>query len=118
MVDFHKIAKKWQARWDKEKVFHADINKTAKKSKYYVAIVYPYMSGLLHLGHLFTYTSPEIILRYKRMQGYNVLAKFAFHCTGTPIIAAAKKVKEKEPRQLETLKKMGIAEKEFKKFED
>ena len=79
------------------------------KKKFYVAIVYPYMSGLLHLGHLFTYTFSEIVIRYKRMQGFNVLAKYGYHCTGTPIVAAAQRVKEKEPKQIETLKKMGIA---------
>ncbi len=115
MVDFKKVADKWQKEWEKEKVFHVEAD---KRKKYYVAIVYPYMSGLLHLGHLFTYTFSEVVLRYKRMQGFNVLAKYAYHCTGTPIIAAAQRVKEKEPTQIETLKKMGIPEKEITKFSD
>ncbi len=113
-VDFNKIAQKWQRKWDKEKVFHAEAD--SSKKKYYVAIVYPYMSGLLHLGHLFTYTFSEIVLRYKRMQGFNVLAKYGYHCTGTPIVAAAQRVKEKEPTQIETLKKMGIGGREIHKF--
>ncbi len=115
MLDFIKIAEKWQKEWEKHKVFYSEAD---KRKKFYVAIVYPYMSGLLHLGHLFTYTNSEVILRYKRMRGFNVLAKFAYHCTGTPIIAAAQRVKEKEPSQIETLKKMGIDEKEIPKFAD
>jgi leucyl-tRNA synthetase len=112
-MDFNKIAQKWQKKWDKDKLFQVEAD---KRKKYYIAIVYPYMSGLLHLGHLFTYTTPEVLLRYKRMNNFNVLAKFAFHCTGTPIVAAAQKVKEKEPNQLATLKKMGISDKDILKF--
>ncbi|MBI2142598.1 class I tRNA ligase family protein [Candidatus Woesearchaeota archaeon] len=113
MMDFNKIAAKWQKKWEQEKVFHAEAD---SRKKYYVAIVYPYMSGLLHLGHLFTYTFSEITMRYKRMQGFNVLAKYGYHCTGTPIIAAAQRVKENEKSQIETLKKMGISGKEIPKF--
>lgn len=115
MLDFNKIARKWQLEWEKAKIFHAEAD---KRKKYYVAFVYPYMSGLLHLGHLFTYTFSEIVLRYKRMQGFNVLAKYGYHCTGTPIVAAAQRVKEKEPKQIETLKRMGIPDKEIPKFAD
>lgn len=114
MIDFREIAEKWQKEWEKGKVFHAEAQEN--KKKYYVAIVYPYMSGLLHLGHLFTYTFSEVVLRYKRMQGFNVLAKYGYHCTGTPIVAAAQRVKEKEATQVETLKKMGIDDKEIPKF--
>ncbi len=113
MEDFRKLADKWQKEWEKSKVFHAEAD---NRKKYYVAIVYPYMSGLLHLGHLFTYTVSEVMLRYKRMRGFNTLAKFGYHCTGTPIVAAAQRVKEKEPMQIETLKKMGIPEKDLSKF--
>ena len=113
MIDFNKIEKKWQKKWEDKKLFQVERD---DRKKYYVAIVYPYMSGLLHLGHLFTYTFSEIMLRYKRMQGFNTLAKFGFHCTGTPIVAAAKRVKEKEPSQIETLKKMGIDDKKIPKF--
>jgi len=115
MVDFNKIAEKWQKKWEKAKIFHAEVD---NRKKYYIAIVYPYMSGLLHLGHLFTYTAPEIMLRYKRMNNFNTLAKFGFHCTGTPIVSAAQRIKEKEPKQIETLKMMGIPAKEIPKFAD
>ncbi|MBI2580577.1 leucine--tRNA ligase [Candidatus Woesearchaeota archaeon] len=114
-VDFRKIAQKWRKKWASEKVLQVEAD---NRKKYYIAIVYPYMSGLLHLGHLFTYTNSEILARYKRMRGFNVLVKFGFHCTGTPIVAAAQRVKEKEPTQLETLRKMGISEKDLPKFSD
>ena len=115
MADFKEIEKKWQDKWEKEKVFQIEAD---KRKKYFVAIVYPYMNGLLHLGHLFTYTPSEIMARFKRMQGFNVLVKFAFHCTGTPIVAAAKRIEEKEAKQIQILKQMGIQEKEIPKFVD
>ena len=115
-MNFLAIERKWQKAWEKKKIFKSEIDK--KKKKYYIAIVYPYMSGLLHLGHLYTYTFSEILSRYKRMQGFNLLVKFGFHCTGTPIVAAAQRVAEKEPTQINTLKKMGIPNEEISKFSD
>ena len=114
-LDWQSIHTKWQKKWQEEKIFQVEVTDFSKK-KYYITTPYPYMSGLLHLGHLFTYLAPESIARYKRMQGYNVLFKFAFHCTGTPIVAAAQRVKEGEPTQIATLIKMGIAQTEIPKF--
>ncbi len=115
MVDFKEIEKKWQKRWEDSGIFKAEID---KRKKYFITTPYPYMNGLLHLGHLFTYIPPEVMARFKRMQGYNVLFKFAFHCTGTPIMAAAKRIEEKEQKQISILKQMGIPEKEIPKFAD
>jgi len=115
MLDFKKIQDKWQKNWKKSKVFNVEVTDYSKK-KYYVTTPYPYMSGLLHLGHLFNYVFPEVVSRYKRMQGYNVLFKFGFHCTGTPIVAAAQRVKENEPTQIKILKQLGIKDSEIPKF--
>jgi len=114
-MDFKKNEQKWQRAWEKAGTFKVDVQ-DYKKEKYYIAIVYPYMNGLLHLGHLFTYTFSEVMARYQRMQGKNVLVKFGFHCTGTPIVSAAKRVKEKEQKQIAILKQMGIPAKEIPKF--
>ncbi len=114
-MDFKEIERKWQEKWEKDKVFQV---KSDKRKKYFIATPYPYMNGLLHLGHLFTYIPPEIMARFKRMQGFNVLFKFAFHCTGTPIMAAAKRIEEKEQKQISILKQMRISEKEIPKFVD
>jgi leucyl-tRNA synthetase len=113
MVDFNKVAKKWLERWEKDKVFQAEVD---DRKKFYIAIVYPYMNGLVHIGHMYTYISSDVIFRYKRMNNFNVLAKFGFHCTGTPIVTAAQKVKENEPGQIDALKKMDIPESEIPKF--
>jgi len=50
---------------------------------------YPYMNGKLHLGHGFSSSKNEFAARFRRLQGYNVLWPFGFHCTGTPINAAS-----------------------------
>jgi len=50
---------------------------------------FPYMNGKLHLGHGFSASKNEFAARFKRLQGYNVLWPFGFHCTGTPINAAS-----------------------------
>ena len=74
------------------------------------------MSGLLHLGHLFTYIAPEVVSRFKRMKGFDVLFKFGFHCTGSPIVTAAKKVEEGDENQIQSLEQMEIPDKEIPKF--
>ncbi|MGB1604167.1 MAG: class I tRNA ligase family protein, partial [Promethearchaeia archaeon] len=87
-----------QHRWEEEKVFEADADADAdatdegsgaKKSKYFVTFPYPYMNGLLHLGHAFSLTKAEFAVAFQRMQGKRCLWPFAFHCTGMPIQAAA-----------------------------
>ena len=63
------------------------------KPKFMVTFPYPYMNGRLHLGHAFSLTKAEFCAGYKRLQGFNVLFPFGFHCTGMPIQAAANKLK-------------------------
>src|SRR5947207_2134772 len=57
-----------------------------------VTFPYPYMNGVLHVGHAFTLSKAEFAARFQRMQGKKVLFPFAFHCTGMPIAAAALKI--------------------------
>ncbi|ADM11627.1 leucyl-tRNA synthetase [Encephalitozoon intestinalis ATCC 50506] len=66
----------------------------SKKQKFFVTFPIPYMNGRLHLGHLFSVSKADFFSYYKELQGYNVLFPFAFHCTGMPISASAKKLEE------------------------
>ncbi|RLI94615.1 MAG: hypothetical protein DRO90_01730 [Candidatus Altiarchaeales archaeon] len=61
------IEEKWKKRWEEEKIFNAISDK--KRRKFYLTVAYPYPSGSMHVGHGRTYTVPDIIARYKRMQG-------------------------------------------------
>ncbi|HID20468.1 MAG TPA: leucine--tRNA ligase [Methanophagales archaeon] len=92
-MNFKEIEEKWQRRWEERKIFDADIE-TAKK--FFLSVPYPYTSGPLHIGHGRTYTLGDIIARFKRLQGYNVLFPMAFHVTGTPILAIADSIAKGE----------------------
>jgi len=110
-----KIEKKFTEKWKKQKVFEVSPN---KQKKFFGTIPYPYVNSYLHLGFLYTSMRYEALARFKRMQGYNVLYAQGWHCTGSPIVNAAKRVKEKEKKQIDILKKQGFSDKQIKKFED
>ncbi|MFX0107191.1 MAG: leucine--tRNA ligase [Candidatus Hodarchaeota archaeon] len=83
MIDFQKVEKKWQKRWKKDRIFEADLD--PKRKKFFLTVPYPYVNGSLHIGHGRTYTVGDLIARFRRMQGYNVLFPMASHMTGTPV---------------------------------
>lgn len=55
------------------------------KEAYFATFPFPYMNGRLHLGHLFTLTKADFMVRYQRLNGKNALLPFAFHCSGIPV---------------------------------
>ncbi len=85
-LNFKAIEEKWQRIWAASKIFEPELD---HGTKFFLTIPYPYTSGPLHIGHGRTYTIGDIIARFKRLQGYNVLFPMAFHVTGTPILAIA-----------------------------
>ena len=103
MSDFAKIEKKWQKRWRKDKIFESDPD--PKRKKFFLTVPYPYVNGALHIGHGRTYTIGDVIARYKRMQGFNVLYPMASHMTGTPITGMVDRVKSGDPVAIEQYKR-------------
>ncbi|MFH2105330.1 MAG: leucine--tRNA ligase, partial [Parcubacteria group bacterium] len=78
-----KIEPKWQARWEKDKAFRAD--DSSKKEKFYCLDMFPYPSSHgLHVGHPEGYTATDIISRYQRMQGKEVLHTMGWDAFGLP----------------------------------
>jgi leucyl-tRNA synthetase len=115
MVDLKKIEKKWQKKWADAKIFEA--NPDDSKEKYFVNFPYPYINSYQHIGHLYTLMRVEAVARYKRLKGYNVLFPQGWHATGSPIVNAAKRVKNREEKQIKILKDQGFSEDDIKKFE-
>lgn len=77
------IEKKWQHFWQKNKTFKSNIDQS--KEKYYALDMFPYPSGEgLHVGHPKGYTATDIMSRFKRAQGYNVLHPMAWDAFGLP----------------------------------
>lgn len=111
----NEIETKWQKRWEDAHIFEVE---PSDKPPFFVNVPYPYMDGFFHLGRAFTFLRADVIARFKRMQGYNALFPFAFHCTGTPIVAAAQRVEEGEEKQIQILRDMGIPEGDIPKFSD
>lgn len=89
------IEKAAQKEWEAKKINEWDAPATdaEKPPKFFTTFPFPYMNGMLHLGHAFSFTKSEFSSRFERMMGKRSLWAFAFHVTGMPIAASAKKIR-------------------------
>ena len=117
-----KIEEKWQRIWEAGKSFR--VTEDSRLPKYYLLEMFPYPSGQIHMGHVRNYSIGDVIARYKRMRGYNVLHPMGWDAFGLPAenaaierwVHPAKWTMENIAYMRDQLKKMGFSydwEREF-----
>ncbi|MCX6771846.1 MAG: leucine--tRNA ligase [Candidatus Micrarchaeota archaeon] len=107
----HDLDVKWQGKWAEKRVFEPQAGaiesspattarhlqrQVTTAQKFYLTAAFPYPNSPQHIGHGRTYTTTDIYARYQRMRGKSVLFPMGFHVTGTPILAMAKRIGEKD----------------------
>ncbi len=114
-MDYREIDRKWQKAWDESRIFESDVS---GKEPYMVTVAFPYVNAPQHIGHMRVYGTADVLARYKRMRGYNVLFPMAFHATGTPILAFAKRLKNNDKDLIAELKLFHIPDSEIAQMTD
>ncbi len=113
MLNYKDMEEKWQKQWSEAKVFESEPN---EKNGILVTAPFPYVNTPLHIGHLRTYATTDLYSRYMRMKGFNVLFPFAFHASGTPILAIAKRLMNNDKELIDDFRSFKISDEDIAKM--
>ncbi len=113
MINYNGMEAKWQKAWADARIFESDVN---DKPAYMVTAAWPYVNTPLHIGHLRAFGTSDVLARYKRMRGFNVIYPMGFHATGTPVLAFAKRIKNGDGEIVEELKVFHVPDAEIQKM--
>ncbi|MFW5705103.1 MAG: leucine--tRNA ligase [Nanoarchaeota archaeon] len=97
-----KIEDKWQKFWQENKIFEPKVDE--KKKPYFITAAYPYANSILHIGHGRMFSMADVVARYHRLKGENVLYPMAFHISGTPVLAVADGISRGDKKQIKMTK--------------
>ena len=90
----------------------------AQTKKFFIIFAYPGVSGFLHVGHLRSYTYPDVIAKYKRLMGHEVFFPAGLHASGLPAVGFALRVRRKDPIIIRHLKEHGVDDDTIRRLED
>ena len=113
--NFRTTEEKWQSVWEKEQAFKTEEN--SDKQKYYALEMFPYPSGNIHMGHVRNYAMGDVVARFKRLQGFNVLHPMGWDSFGLPAenaaikhkVHPAKWTRENIANMRKQMKRMGLS---------
>ena len=115
MIDYKELEPRWQKAWADARIFEVEPN---DKESFLIVGAEPYVNSPQHIGHLRTFGTADAYARYKRMRGINVLFPMAFHATGTPVLAFAKRIANNDVELINELKMLHVPEEEIRKMTD
>ncbi len=108
------IEEKWRRIYNEKKLYEADIDEN--KEKFFITVPVMYPDGRLHTGHMYTWVRADIFARFQKMRGKNVLFPQGFHMTGGPMAGMSLRLKNKDQKAIDLMKRQGATDADIERF--